>query len=253
MLKNQNFHSIYYSFFVRHFSFLIKSFINILRKHYLAYILLWGFLVSLSCLAHYIAYADQFLIFSLILPLALSVFSTFLVASFSLFVLPYWVQKQLNMQGLYEREIPLKLISFCKKFPYWFREMVKVVSVSYLWAILLVLPGVWKFLKCAFVSYITLLSERSLSPRKTSYQYTKGNMKYISSLFFIFFGGIIILNFSFPHLYSLNGQMVVKFMVESFWFLFASSFMSIGFHLIYLEEEEKSKPSFSDIPLELSI
>lgn len=256
MFKTQNkkLNQFVSSFFIRHLIFSAQVFSNILKKYFLVYGFLFVTLVSLSSLAQYIAYEEEFMIFSLILPLIISFFSTLVVGSYSLFVLPYLVQKDLNRRHIYERQIPQSFISYVRNFSLWLKEIIKVVSVSYLWMILFIVPGVVKFLRCAFVSYITLIGFEKSHPRRTSHQYTKGKMKYISLLFFTFVGGTIACNFLLPHFLSLNIQMVGKFMIESVWFLFFSSFMSIVFQSMYLEEEEARNPIQEPLfPKELSL
>ena len=216
--------------------------LKMMKTQYVYMAILYGTVISFSGIAHYVSQKHS--IFALLIPLLIHFCCLAMIAINALFVAPYFVQKTLNQEGdKYFCQLPKSFFLFFKENAYsWAKEMSKVMTVSYLWGLLLFIPGILKFIRCTFVSYITLFDAnykiKKFSVIKASSSMTKGLMKWFLLSTFL----SVVLSYPFSYwvqsmdigLFS-GGLMLAKGM-EYGWTLASCFFLSVVYHLIYLQK-----------------
>lgn len=226
--------------FFKYILFSFKNIKAITKNNSLFLISIYTSAVLLSCLSHYLSYAEGLGSLSLILPLCLQILFFAIIFFSAFFILPYFFQKHLNRENKFFTPIPRSFTAFAKtKNRLWFKEMSQVIGLSYLWAFLFIVPGVIKLLHYSFVSYIVLFKENKIHPRQTSLQYSQDCMTGFICLFLLFIGGFYFLDAAAsPPAYSkLSWMSIRSYMIQDAWTVFYSFFLSLVLHSIYLHKE----------------
>jgi len=214
---------------------------------------------GLAVFAHYSS--DQFFglsVFSLLFPLFIQCLCLFFLVFSCLFILPYFFQKMLNKEDHFIYVPPSFYTFLIEHFRPWMKEMSKVLTVSYLWGLLLIVPGLVKLVKCSFVNYIVLFNRsyhvQEISALNHSSKLTRG---------FVFWFLLLVTLYtalSYPIGYLtrdikadiFSWATVGAIALEYLWTVLASFFISITYHLIYLKRDQelyKSSEFYEEPPV----
>ncbi len=213
------------------------------RQYYVVLSIIYSSLVGLSLLTQYLSnHSDYKSALTLLLSLCVYLFSLILVGISALFVVPYFFQKLLNKKNESYVYIPETFNQFRRlHFRSWIKEMSKVMSISYLWGLLFIAPGIFKFFRCTFVSYIALFNRpfqrREISALKHSKKLTEGFMFCFLTMIAVYIMGTYPLNTLLHSLKSEGMNVAAAGAIFTDYFLSLSScvFFSIVYHLIYLK------------------
>lgn len=212
-----------------------------------------GLYITITGLAVFAQYSsNQFFglsVFSLLFPLFIQFLGLFFMGVSCLFIVPYFFQNLLNEESQFV-DIPPSFFSFLfVNFRPWMREMSKVLAVSYLWGLLLIVPGIIKLFKCSFVHYIVLFnpsySLKKISALKHSSKLTKGFVRWFLLLVLFYMGVSYAIDLWVQNkgmgVFSLSTAGVMA--LKSLWTIGAGFFISITYHVIYLKREKKLESS----------
>ena len=202
---------------------------------------------GLAVLAHYSSNQIFGLsVFSLLFPLFVQSLCLFFLGFSFLFIVPYFFQKMLNKEeGQFIYVLPRFHKFLFENFRPWMKEMSKVLAVSYLWGILLIVPGIIKLVKCSFVNYIVLFNRsyhiQEVSALKHSSKLTKGFVLWFLLVVTLYMG----LSYSVSNwVQSIKTDVfswttVGAIALEYLWTVLISFFVSITYHLIYLKRDQE--------------
>lgn len=224
-----------------------------IKNHLALTVGLYLTITGLALFAHYSS--NQFFglsVFSLLFPLFIQCLCLFTLGFSCLFVLPYFFQKMLNKEDEFIY-IPSTFHKFLfENFRPWIKEMSKVLAVSYLWGLLLIVPGLVKLIKCSFVNYIVLFNKsyriQEVSALKHSSKLTKGFTLWFLLLVATYMGLSYPVGYLTQDIQTevFSWKTVGAIALEYLWTVLASFFISITYHLIYLKrDQELYEPSES--------
>ena len=207
-------------------------------------------LTGLSMLAHYLGeLSSRNLLLTFLLPLFIQCFCVLTVGFLAVFAVPYLLQNHLNKKES-GKHLPLEknFALFLKKhFNPWKREMAKSLAMSYVFALLLIVPGMVRFFRYSFVSHIVFFNpsygkEKKFSALKHSVKMSRGFVKW----FFLFLSSYAGLSY-----FLMKGLSLWQ--SENFWLLsltvtaadyllilFYGLLWGLIYHQIYLEKEEQT-------------
>ena len=235
-------------------------------RYYLILGCIYSSLVGLSIVTHYFSnHSDYKSAITLLLSLCVYLFSLVLIGISALFIIPYFFQKLLNQDPSSYIYVPDRFLDFARtNFRRWVKEMSKVMSLSYLWAFLFIIPGVVKFVRCTFVSYIALFNRsfqrREISALKHSAQLTKGFVLLFICMISTYVAGTYHLNVFLQGLKTegLTAAVVGAICTDYFLSLASCLFFTIVYHMIYLKIDYHNTietESYEDIesPVSLSL
>ena len=189
-------------------------------------------------------------VFSLLFPLFIQCLGLFFLGFSFLFIVPYFFQKMLNKEEGQFIYVPPKFHKFLfENFRPWMKEMSKVLAVSYLWGLLLVVPGVIKLVKCSFVNYIVLFNRsyhiREMSALKHSSKLTKDFVLWFLLVITLY----TALSYPISHWTQsiktnvFSWTTIGAIALEYLWTVLVFFFISITYHLIYLKRDQQPQES----------
>lgn len=180
--------------------------LKVFRKHKVFLLSAYVIAISLTLLSSYLSNlsfsspSPVNLLISFMAPVSIQFACLMLITFISFFVMPFFIQKNLEEESRLRVYTPHTLASFFKQnFACWLRGMSKVLVISYLFLFMLIVPGIYKMLKCAFVSSIILFNKHykhgEVSAIKLSHRLTKGYMIKIASLGFFYVASLSALSY----------------------------------------------------------
>ena len=226
-------------------------------------------LTALNCLGHYLSLApSRNLILSWLLPVLISIFCLTGLLFFCFFLAPYLFQNLLN-EKLDEPVIPLPLNFIRKNLRLWAKEMGKIFGLSYLFALLLMIPGIitayWidisylftlfplipgilfggiQFCRYSLAGHVVLFNhsfkeKQITSALKHSKKLTKGFVFWIFLLSAGAGAGAVGLDNAFQiwRTEPFSLLMVCSFVIEYALVMALGLFLGMVFHQIYLERD----------------
>ena len=222
--------------------------LQFIRQYYLILSIIYSSLVGISLLTHYLSNHSEYQsVITLFLSLCVYLFSLVLVGVSALFVVPYFFQKLLNSKKESYVYIPETFSQFTRLyFRSWVKEMSKVMSLSYLWGLFFIIPGILKFVRCTFVSYIALFNHsfhrREISALDHSKKLTKGFMLCFLTMIATYIIGVYPLTTLLQVLKAegMNGVAAAAIFADYLISLSSCIFFSIVYHLIYLKVDYKN-------------
>ena len=238
-----DFKNIFFSSFKNSFPYLAK----LLKKHWRVFFSLYAGLVLMSSLAHYFSESSNSnLAVSFLIPLYINFVCLFAIGFFMLFIVPYLFQKMLNENRLdVFLPLPKNFRGFFKEnFKPWGRQMSKALCVCYLFSVFLIIPGVIKFFRYVFVSYIVLFNKKSrekgFSSLRHSSEMTKGFMLSFMLISFSLMGLAYPLNvwLSSFKVDAFSVSVVFAFSVDYALNIMVSFFLGVFYHQIYLKKDK---------------
>ena len=237
-----------------------------ISRYYLVLGSIYASLVAISIVTHYFSnHPDYKSALTLILSLCVYIYSLVFIGVSTLFIIPYFFQKLLNKDPSSYVYIPDRFSDFARmNFRPWVKEMSKVMSLSYLWGLLFIIPGIVKFVRCTFVSYIALFSRsfqrREISALKHSAQLTRGFLLLFVLMISTYVAGTYHLNVFIQGLKTEGLTAVAVGAICADYLLSLSSclFFTIVYHTIYLKIDYHNTvetESYEDIepPVSLSL
>ena len=238
------FKNVFFSSFKNSFPYLAK----LLKKHWAVFFGLYAGFVFLSSLAHYFSESSNSnLAVSFLIPLYINFICLFGIGFFTLFIVPYLFQNLLNEENsAVFLPLPKSFRSFFKEnFKPWGRQMSKALCVCYLFSVFLLIPGIVKFFRYVFVSYIVLFNkesrEKGFSTLKYSSEMTKGLILSFMLMSFIFMALAYPLNVwlnSFKvEAFSLS--VIFAFSVDYALNIMMSFFLGVFYHQVYLKKDKR--------------
>ena len=217
--------------------------LRFIRQHYIVLSIIYSSLVVVSLVTHYLSNHPEYKsALTLVLSLWVYLCSLVLVGVSALFIVPYFFQKLLNKESESYIYVPKTFGQFFKThFRPWVKEMSKVMGLSYLWGLLFIIPGIFKFVRCSFVSYIALFNRpfqrREISALKHSQKLTEGFMLCFLTMIAIYVVSTYPLTSLLQSLKveGMNAGAVVAIFADYFVSLSSCVFFSIVYHLVYLK------------------
>lgn len=184
---------------------------------------------------------------------------TFFTASL---IAPYLMQKNINKKmGVFPIHMATRLSSFvAQNTKKWIKEVSKAISLSYLFALMLVIPGIYKFLKYSLVPSITLFNKTyrqgHVSALKLSHKWTTGHARWIGlmvvSAIAFSYGLESLLDEWKGELFSASQVLILA--VERAFSMLSFIWIGVACHKLYLKKEEEQRvvplPSPTDLPQE---